>query len=167
MPIDRRQISLETVILKALDATTDAIYLVDRTSMELIHVNDAACRMQGVTRAQLIARGPMAAQALSKAELERIYDNIIATGRPAEPIEIRQARPDGAPACHGQQHAADDAAPQACSLCGVCHSVFAAPPEVQASLPALPQARPAGARVPAVEPAALAGPERPPRLLLA
>lgn len=98
MPIDRRQISLETVILKALDATTDAIYLVDRTSMELIHVNDAACRMQGVTRAQLIARGPMAAQALSKAELERIYDNIIATGRPAEPIEIRQARPDGAPA---------------------------------------------------------------------
>lgn len=78
------------------------------------------------------------------------------------------AQPDGAPACHGQQHAADDdAAPQACSLCGVCHSVFAALPGVQASLPALPQARPAGAKVPAVEPAALAGPERPPRLPLA
>jgi hypothetical protein len=68
--------------------------------------------------------------------------------------------------CHGEQHADDDA-PKACSLCGVCHSVLAAPPGVQAALPALPQARPAGARVPAVEPAALAGPERPPRLLLA
>ena len=90
----------------------------------------------------------------------------------AQPVMAMQIADDAqhgkAMPCHGQQHADDDAAaPQACSLCGVCHSVFAAPPGVQASLPALPQARPASARVPAVEPAALAGPERPPRLLLA
>ena len=90
------------------------------------------------------------------------------TATPAMAMHIADdAQPDGAPACHGQQHADDDAAPQACSLCGVCHSVFAALPGVQAVLPALPQTRPAGASVPAVEPAALAGPERPPRLLLA
>jgi cytochrome c553 len=89
-------------------------------------------------------------------------------GAPVMMMQIADdAQPDGAPACHGQQHADDDGAPQACSLCGVCHSAFAALPGVQASLPALPQARPAGARVPAVEPAALAGPERPPRLPLA
>ena len=90
------------------------------------------------------------------------------TGAPVMMMQVADdAQPDGAPTCHGQQHADDDAAPQACSLCGVCHSVFAALPGGQASLPALPQARPAGARVPAVEPAALAGPERPPRLPLA
>ena len=88
----------------------------------------------------------------------------------AEPVMAMQiadeAQSGQALPCHGEQHADDDA-PQACSLCGVCHSVFAAPPGVQAPLPALPQARPASARVPAVEPAALAGPERPPRLTLA
>ena len=76
------------------------------------------------------------------------------------------AQPDSAVACHGQQPTDDNAAPQACSLCGVCHSVMAAPPGVTTLLPALPQARPAGAMAPTVEPAALAGPERPPRLLL-
>ena len=90
------------------------------------------------------------------------------TATPAMATQVADdAQPDGAAACHGQQHAEGDAAPQACSLCGVCHSAFAALAGVQASLPALPQARPAGARVPVVEPAALAGPERPPRMHLA
>lgn len=61
------QASLKAVILKALDATADAVYLVDRTSMKIVHVNDAACRMQSLTREQLIARGPMGALAMSRA----------------------------------------------------------------------------------------------------
>ena len=88
----------QTVILKALDATADAIYLVDRASMKLVHVNDAACLMQNMTREQLMARGPMAALTLSKAELEQVYDTIIASGRPAAPIEMLRPRPNGPPA---------------------------------------------------------------------
>ena len=42
----------------AMDATADAIYLVDRTGMCLVHVNDAACRMQNLTREQLLACEP-------------------------------------------------------------------------------------------------------------
>ena len=61
------QASLKAVILKALDATADAVYLVDRTSMKIVHVNDAACRMHSLTREQLIARGPMGALAMSRA----------------------------------------------------------------------------------------------------
>ena len=70
--------------------------------------------------------------------------------------------------CHAASESADDAAaPQACSLCGVCHAAFAMLPSVQASVPALPPERPDTASAPAVETAALAGPERPPRLVLA
>ena len=70
--------------------------------------------------------------------------------------------------CHAASESADDAAaPQACSLCGVCHAAFAVLPSVQPSVPALPPERHDTAFAPAVEAAALAGPERPPRPVLA
>jgi len=70
--------------------------------------------------------------------------------------------------CHGASEPAEDsAAPQACSLCGVCHAAFAMLPSVQAAVPALPAERLDTAFAPAVETAALAGPERPPRPVLA
>jgi diguanylate cyclase (GGDEF)-like protein/PAS domain S-box-containing protein len=93
--VRRSDATRQSVILKALDATADAIYLVDRTSMKIVHVNDAACRMQGLTREQLIARGPAGALAMTRAELEQIYDKIIATNRPADPIEMLRPRPNG------------------------------------------------------------------------
>jgi PAS domain-containing protein len=34
----------------AMDATVDAIYLVDRSTMNFVYVNDAACRMRKQTR---------------------------------------------------------------------------------------------------------------------
>lgn len=75
---------------------------------------------------------------------------------------------DGTP-CHGADHAGETgaAAKPACSLCDVCHSAFVAQPAMQAALPVLPRARPRAALVPPVEHAALAGPERPPRIVLA
>ncbi|MDZ4252938.1 MAG: EAL domain-containing protein [Sulfuritalea sp.] len=82
----------------AMDATADAIYLVDRTSMRFIHVNDAACRMQGQTREELLALGPVALLATSRAELERTYDAIIASGADAEPLELLRPRKDGSQA---------------------------------------------------------------------
>jgi diguanylate cyclase (GGDEF)-like protein/PAS domain S-box-containing protein len=79
----------------AIDATSDAVFLLDRSTMRLIHVNDAACRLQGQTRAELMASGPVGIVSNSLAELEQAYDEIIAGGVPAKPQEIRRQRSDG------------------------------------------------------------------------
>ncbi|MES2261100.1 MAG: EAL domain-containing protein [Pseudomonadota bacterium] len=42
----------------AMDATADAIFLIDTESLALVDVNDGACRMLGYGRAQLLAQEP-------------------------------------------------------------------------------------------------------------
>lgn len=79
----------------AMDATADAIYLVDRSSMRIIHVNNAACRMQGRTREQLLALDPEKLLSTSRAELEGTYDALIASGADAQPLELLRQREDG------------------------------------------------------------------------
>ena len=79
----------------AMDTSADAIYLVDRTSMRFVDVNEAACRMQGRTREELMALGPDGALSLTQAELARTYDSIIAGGSGTEPLEILRHREDG------------------------------------------------------------------------
>ncbi len=79
----------------AMDATADAIYLVDRTSMRFIDVNEAACGMQGRTREELLALGPEGVLSVPREELERTYDSIIAGGAGAEPVEMLRRRKDG------------------------------------------------------------------------
>jgi cytochrome c553 len=69
--------------------------------------------------------------------------------------------------CHGEQQADNPSAPKTCSLCDVCHGAFAGLPAAQPALPALPPAVPCAAAERPVEPAVLAGPERPPRIVLA
>ena len=90
----------QDVILKALDATTDAIYLVDRASMTMVYVNDAACRLHNMTREQLIEAGPAGALAMPSAEIEKILDGIIASGVPPDPVEIMRPRKDGQIGCY-------------------------------------------------------------------
>jgi diguanylate cyclase (GGDEF)-like protein/PAS domain S-box-containing protein len=80
---------------KAMDAIVDAIYVVDRSSMRFVHVNDAACRMQNRTREQLLALDPGVILGISPAELERIYDALIAGGADAKPLEMLRRRADG------------------------------------------------------------------------
>ena len=79
----------------AMDATEDAFYLVDRASMRFVHVNDAACRMREQTREELLALGPEAMLSISRADLERIYDSVIASSEPQAPQEILRHRKDG------------------------------------------------------------------------
>jgi diguanylate cyclase (GGDEF)-like protein/PAS domain S-box-containing protein len=79
----------------AMDATSDAIYLVDRASMRFIHVNEAACRMQARTRADLLAMTPAQVFATSQQELARSYDTLIANGVNEKPIEVQQRSRDG------------------------------------------------------------------------
>jgi PAS domain S-box-containing protein len=81
----------------AMDATMDAIYVIDRADMELIHFNDAACRMQGKTREEVLAGGPPSASGIARAELERIYDRLIAGAHVEEPQELLRHRADGTP----------------------------------------------------------------------
>jgi diguanylate cyclase (GGDEF)-like protein/PAS domain S-box-containing protein len=91
----------EQVLLRftsAMEAMEDAIFMVDRASMRLIHVNDAACRLENRTRAELLAVEPWVALSTSRAELERTYDEIIASGVAARPLEMLRPRDDGSPA---------------------------------------------------------------------
>jgi diguanylate cyclase (GGDEF)-like protein/PAS domain S-box-containing protein len=71
----------------AMDATADAIYLVDRPSMRFIHVNEAACRMQSQTRGALLASSPARVFEASDAELAEMYDDLIDSGVDAKPEE--------------------------------------------------------------------------------
>lgn len=81
----------------ALDATADAIFLVDRASMRYIHVNDAACRLHGKTSEQLIALGPGQITGKSSAEMEREYDALIAEGGSLQSQEFPHNGPPGSP----------------------------------------------------------------------
>ena len=79
----------------AMDAIADAIYLVDRSSMRFVHVNDAACDMQNRTRKQLIALEPELILGVSRAELESTYDELIASRVDPKPLEMFRRRADG------------------------------------------------------------------------
>ena len=82
----------------AVDALADAVYLVDRSSMRFVHVNDAACRALGKTRAQALVLAPWKVLAISRAALAGAYDALIASGVAAEPIELLRDRNDGSKA---------------------------------------------------------------------
>lgn len=95
------------------------------------------------------------------------------SGMAATAVQAEAQRVGAEPAhsampCHGASEGDDDtAAPQACNLCAVCHAAFATLPSLQPLVPAQLPERPTAAFARAVEAAALAGPERPPRVLLA
>ena len=74
--------------------------------------------------------------------------------------------------CHGTSSTSTDTADDGpalptCAMCDVCHGAFAALSSAQAALPALTPAVPCAAALAPLEPAVLAGPERPPRTVLA
>ncbi len=97
--ITARKRSEETMrrFTAAMDALQDATLIVDRESMRFVHANDAACRYLGCERPQLLNLEPWETLHISRAELERQYDALIASGEPAMPFEIPRSRPDGTP----------------------------------------------------------------------
>jgi diguanylate cyclase (GGDEF)-like protein len=58
----------------AMDATPDAIFLIDTGSMALVDVSDGACRMLGYTRDELLRIDPVALGLAGRAQLERLAD---------------------------------------------------------------------------------------------
>jgi diguanylate cyclase (GGDEF)-like protein/PAS domain S-box-containing protein len=62
----------------ALDTSPDMILLVDRATMRHLDVNSTACRLIGYSREELLAMGPQNILPQPRAELERLYDRMIA-----------------------------------------------------------------------------------------
>ena len=78
----------------AMDATADAIFLIDRILMQFVDVNDTACRMVGYTREGLLELGPLDLGFGSRDKLESLYDGIIANQVPRM-VEVNLRRKDG------------------------------------------------------------------------
>jgi PAS domain S-box-containing protein len=81
----------------AMDATMDAIYLIDRATMQFVHFNEAACRLQNQTREEVFAGGIFSFLGVSRDELENTYDQLIAGGLVDKPVEFLRHRADGSP----------------------------------------------------------------------
>jgi diguanylate cyclase (GGDEF)-like protein/PAS domain S-box-containing protein len=62
----------------AMDNSADLIVLIDRASMRFVDVNKTACRALGYTREELLTMGPQDVLPVSREELERDYDALMA-----------------------------------------------------------------------------------------
>jgi len=82
-------------LVNAMDAIGDAVYLVDRASMSMVHVNDAACRLHRQSCEKLLTWSPWRILGISREALEHIYDILIESGVAAKPVEIMRRRHDG------------------------------------------------------------------------
>jgi diguanylate cyclase (GGDEF)-like protein/PAS domain S-box-containing protein len=62
----------------AMDHSADMIVLIDRATMRFVDVNETACRLLGYSRNDLLRMGPQDVLPVSRKELERNYDSLIA-----------------------------------------------------------------------------------------
>jgi len=81
----------------AMDKLPDAVFLIDRATMVVTYVNEAACRLHGRSRAEVLAISPWIPLKQSRAELERVYDAVIADGGSVAPTEMLWHGPHGRP----------------------------------------------------------------------
>jgi diguanylate cyclase (GGDEF)-like protein/PAS domain S-box-containing protein len=79
----------------AMDATADGIMLLNRTTMRFVEVNATICKMLGYARDEFVQLSPTALGIGSPAELESLYDSIIAGDGPKERRETQLLRKDG------------------------------------------------------------------------
>jgi diguanylate cyclase (GGDEF)-like protein/PAS domain S-box-containing protein len=82
----------------AMDATADAIALIDRTTMRFIEVNATASRMLGYSREEFLQMGPADLGLMAPpVATEASYDAIIAGHDGKQLIEAQVRRKDGSP----------------------------------------------------------------------
>jgi diguanylate cyclase (GGDEF)-like protein/PAS domain S-box-containing protein len=80
----------------ALDASHDAIFIIDRADMRFVDMNSSACSGLGYTRQELLAMGPADIKPqLSTGELEKLFDQVLAAPDQAGRIETLHLRKDG------------------------------------------------------------------------
>jgi diguanylate cyclase (GGDEF)-like protein len=81
----------------AMDAMSDAVFLVDRERMCFVHVNDAGCRLHGLPRADVLALDLWTRLEGGRGKLEDQYDALIASNKVAEPLEMLWPRSGASP----------------------------------------------------------------------
>jgi len=79
----------------AMDMSGDAIYLVERTSMRFVDVNQTACTRMGYSREELLQMGPQDLLTISREDIERLYDEVIAAGATGTTTESSARTKDG------------------------------------------------------------------------
>jgi PAS domain S-box-containing protein len=79
----------------AMDATSDAIFLIDCSTLRFLEFNAAACTLLGYSREELFQAGPARIAEVPETALGGIYESLI--GRPGrnDPSETRLLRGDG------------------------------------------------------------------------
>lgn len=99
LDITARKMSEDTIwrFAAAMDAMADGVFLIDRATMGYTYVNDAACRLHGLPRQQLLTLKPWEVMGISRTELERKYDHIVTQGGTGQPEEILWRRAGGPP----------------------------------------------------------------------
>jgi diguanylate cyclase (GGDEF)-like protein/PAS domain S-box-containing protein len=80
----------------AMDATADAIFLVDRAGMCFVDVNQTACRMLGFEREDFLRVGP-GREHEGEAQLEELYNKLLAGDQGGPMTELQLQRKDGSP----------------------------------------------------------------------
>jgi diguanylate cyclase (GGDEF)-like protein/PAS domain S-box-containing protein len=81
----------------AMDATADAIFLVDRAGMCFVDVNATACRMLGFEREEFLEVGPNRSLEGALHKLEELYDKLLAGDQSGAMTELLLQCKDGAP----------------------------------------------------------------------
>jgi PAS domain S-box-containing protein len=79
----------------AVDLCNDSIYVVDRTTMRFVDATATAYRRSGYTREELLQMGPHDLVNEDRAELEVLYDEIIAAGGAGISTETVSSMKDG------------------------------------------------------------------------
>ncbi|RZT11332.1 PAS domain S-box-containing protein/diguanylate cyclase (GGDEF) domain-containing protein [Duganella sp. CF402] len=81
----------------AMDATADAIFLVDRAGMCFVDVNATACRMLGFEREDFLKVGPNRSLEGDLHKLEELYDKLLAGEQSGAMTELSLVCKDGTP----------------------------------------------------------------------
>ncbi|MES2263293.1 MAG: EAL domain-containing protein [Pseudomonadota bacterium] len=81
----------------AMDATADAIFLVDRAGACFVDVNATACRMLGYLREDFLRVGPNRALDGDLGRLEDLYEKLLAGDQSGAMAELLVQRKDGSP----------------------------------------------------------------------
>src|SRR6266851_4399460 len=79
----------------AMDNSADMIVLIDRASMRFVDVNETSCALLGYSREELLRMGPHDVLPTSREDLERAYDEFIASPSHIPGMHSRYRRKDG------------------------------------------------------------------------
>ena len=79
----------------ALDASPDAIYIVDALALRFLFVSQSACAMRGVTAAEYLEQTPWEAMGVTRDRLRKDHEDLIAAEGKPQRVEFLGSSMDG------------------------------------------------------------------------